>query len=318
MKIKSIGIIGGTHGIGESFANFFKEKYRNSMKVMVSGRNTKITNKKIVQECDLVIFSVPISVTEQVIKESLKYSRKNQIWADFTSVKKVPVELMLQSKAEVCGMHPMFAPTKAMVGQNIIFTPARISAENLKQLKEIFAELEILTIKSAEHDQIMAIVQGLSHLSDLTMGATLKNLGADFKKVLKFSSPPYRLKLDVLGRMFPQNSELYANIATSNPETIKTTQKFQEAFSELKKFIDNKDAKGLAQEFEQVLQFLGKDFCQEAFMRSQRILSQQNSLHDLEPEGLERADMAIFGNKDSHTDEASFSFPERKKSKTTA
>ena len=315
MDIQNIGIIGGTHGIGQSFVEHFQEKYGETKQILASGRKTKITNKDIVAQCDLVIFAVPIAVTEKIILEHIAFSRSKQIWADFTSIKAKPVETMLQSKAEVCGMHPMFGPKKNIAGQKIIFTPARIKKENLLALEKLFEELEIIYSTPEEHDEIMSVVQGLSHFSDFVTGATIKNLGIDFKRVLEFSSPPYQLKLDVLGRMFAQNPELYAQIATQNPQTIKTTQAFFNTFEKLKNYVDVGAHKELTKEFCSIRDFLGKSFCDNAYARSERILNKQvvESGRNLTSTKYEHCDLAIFGEKNSHTDEASELFLERKK-----
>ena len=317
MNIRSIGIIGGTHGIGQSFVEHFQEKYGETKQILASGRKTKVTNKDIVAQCDLIIFAVPIATTESVISECLPFSRKEQIWADFTSIKTASVEAMLQSKADVCGMHPMFGPKKNLAGQKVIFTPSRISEAGLKSLEILFEDLEIIHSTPAEHDEIMSIVQGLSHFSDFVTGATIKNLGIDFKKVLNFSSPPYQLKLDVLGRMFAQNPELYAQIATQNPQTIKTTQVFFDTFAKLKNYVDVGAHNELTKEFVSIRNFLGRDFCDRAYARSERMLNKQVSEagKNLFTSRHKNCDLAIFGEVDSHTDEASALFPERQEAK---
>ncbi len=313
MKIKSIGIIGGTHSVGKSFADHLKYKFGKEKEILVSGRKTEITNKAIVQKCDLVIFAVPISATEKVISENLEYARPDQIWADFTSIKVQPVEWMLKSKAEVCGLHPVFPPSKNLSGQKLVITPARISDANLGQLEAIFEDLEIIHSTPEEHDRIMGVVQGLSHFSDFVTGATLKNLGMDFEKVLQFSSPAYKLKLEVIGRMFAQNPELYVQIGLQNQENSRTMQCFSETFNKLKDLIDVKHDKKLTEEFLSIREYLGEDFCQGAYESSDRILHQRQVETMQKPmrKNFGECDLAIFGTPDSHTDEASHLFPER-------
>lgn len=314
MNIKSIGIIGGTHGIGQSFAEHFLNKLGSQYEILVSGRCTKISNQNIIKKCDLVIFSVPITVTLQVISECILDSRADQIWADFTSIKTAPVDALLKSKAEVCGMHPMFGPKKNLAGQKIIFTPERVSKKHLAQLERFFEDLEIIYSTPKEHDEIMSVVQGLSHFSDFVTGATIKNLGIKFDKILQFSSPPYQLKLDVLGRMFAQNPELYAQIATQNPQAIKTTQVFFDTFAKLKNYVDVQAHKELTKEFKSIHNFLGTNFCENAYATSERILNKQvlESGQNFSISKNAKCDLAIFGERDSHTDEASELFPERK------
>ncbi|MDH3324647.1 MAG: prephenate dehydrogenase/arogenate dehydrogenase family protein, partial [Candidatus Peregrinibacteria bacterium] len=259
MKIKKIGIIGGTHGIGQSFAKYFSKKFKDKITIYVSGRKTKITNKFIVQNCDLVIFSVPIFATEKVITEMSEFSKKGQIWTDFTSIKQIPINAMLKSKAQVCGLHPMFGPKKNITGDKIVFCPERISAKNLEQLKNIFEDFEIVTSNPTEHDKAMQIVQGISHFSDLVTGGAIKNSKISSSKLIKFSSPSYKLKFEVLGRMFAQNPDLYAQIIIENHQAVET---YFRTLTELKTLIDKKDNKALSKEFSNIANFLGKEFCE--------------------------------------------------------
>lgn len=242
MKIRSVGIIGGTQGLGARFATYFEKKFPD-LEILVSGRETKITNNKIVQKCDLVIFAIPINVTESVIKACLSESRKNQIWADFTSIKQQPVEGMLKSQAQVCGLHPLFGPMPDIEGQPIIYSPVRIENDSLEALLALIANFDLVELEPKEHDDLMGIVQCASHFSDMVMGETLKNSGFDFETIWKVSSPAYRLKLQVMGRIFAQTPGLYADIAIENLSSLKYLQKFLTAAKELETVVGKGGAK---------------------------------------------------------------------------
>ena len=69
------GIIGGTGKMGKLFAPVFE---RAGYKVIVSGRTTDVTSAEIAQTCDLVLVSVPIRDTVQVIREIAPFLTKEQ------------------------------------------------------------------------------------------------------------------------------------------------------------------------------------------------------------------------------------------------
>ena len=87
MKINTIGVIGGTNGLGARLVSHWRQQCPD-IEVFVSGRNTETTNTYIVQNCDLVIFAVPIQSTLAVMEDCSAASRPDQIWADITSIKK--------------------------------------------------------------------------------------------------------------------------------------------------------------------------------------------------------------------------------------
>ncbi len=309
-NITSIGIIGGTNGIGASFAAYFRDTFPEK-EILVSGRTTYITNTKIVQDCDLVIFSVPIGVTQEVMTSCLEESRPDQIWMDFTSIKVATVDTMLQSKAQVCGAHPMFGPRLQLVGQKVILCPDRLEGDSLRAIRKLFDAFEVIETSASEHDQIMGVVQGLSHFSDFALGATLESLGWPKEKIIDFSSAPYALKFQVMGRMFHQNPELYAHISTDNPACRKAIGSFVQMVETLAplntdQWIDR---------FQGVQRYLGPDLCQQSYDQSQRILEALYDDSGVLDETVGDIDLAIFGGRDSHTDGASFLFPEREKAR---
>ena len=103
-----IGIIGGTGGIGRWFAAFFEKEGHT---VHVSGRDTGLRPAQMAEACPVVIVSVPIGVTEAVIREMGPHMKKDSLLMDLTSLKAGPVRAMLEASAsEVIGLHPLFGP----------------------------------------------------------------------------------------------------------------------------------------------------------------------------------------------------------------
>jgi prephenate dehydrogenase len=211
------GIIGGTGKMGKLFAPVFE---RAGYKVIVSGRSTEVTSAGIAQTCDLVIVSVPIRDTVRVIGEIAPLLSKDQLLCDFTSLKVAPVEAMLESKAQVIGLHPMFGPTvSSLARQTIIMCPARVTGTTLSDLRQIFLrEGAVCTIATPEeHDRMMAIVQGLTHFVTICMADSIRRLGVDIKKTEPFMSPVYQIELALVGRLLSQDPALYADILELNP-----------------------------------------------------------------------------------------------------
>ncbi|MFB3925338.1 MAG: prephenate dehydrogenase/arogenate dehydrogenase family protein [Syntrophales bacterium] len=246
MKKTRIGIIGGTGGIGKWFARFFeKEGYT----VHVSGRNTGMTMPEMAKTCPVVIISVPISATCGIIEKVGPLLDEKSLLMDLTSVKTEPVRSMLLfSKAEVVGMHPLFGPDiDSLSGQNVILCPARTG----KWLPWITGILErnlaAVTITTPEkHDAMMAVVQGLNHLNTILMGLTLRNAGVNPSELERFSTPLFRMKSAAVEKIFARNPRLYAEILTSNPNIHKVLDLYEENLSRLKSLIGKNDAEGVA------------------------------------------------------------------------
>ena len=244
-KNLEIGIIGGTGGIGKWFAEFFREQ---GCKVHTAGRNTGMEWTALARRCAVVVVSVPISATGDTIRRVGAHMGKEKLLMDLTSLKSEPVRAMLESsKAEVIGLHPLFGPdASSLRGQNIVICPAR-GRKWLGWIKEILrkngARLQELT--PAEHDRMMAYVQGLPHLSTILMGAALREGGIDPGELAKYSTPVFRSRMVMVDKVFTTNPRLYAEILALNPETRRILARCEKALMELKTRIEKRDADSL-------------------------------------------------------------------------
>jgi len=244
MNEVEIGIIGGTGGIGKWFADFFeKERYI----VHVSGRRTGMDMDKMAEKCQVVIVSVPIGVTTQVIEQVGPKMKKESLLMDFTSLKEEPVKAMLEhSCSEVMGCHPLFGPdVDSIEGQNIVFCPARTEKWS-NWPKNIFKKrgARVFETTPENHDEMMAIIQGLNHLNTIIMGLALRETGVDLTELKKFSTPIFDTKLAIIEKIFTNNPQLYAEIITLNPHINKIIDIYEKNLSQLKNLIDREDTEG--------------------------------------------------------------------------
>ncbi len=245
MNKYSIGIIGGTGGIGKWFARFFKTE---GHEVQVTGRNTGLDLPSLTRKCPVVVVSVPIKATVEVIEQVGPLMPEGSLLMDFTSLKEEPVNCMLKSsRSEVIGLHPLFGPeTKALAGHNIVICPAR-TQKWLPRIKAVFEknQARIIETNPERHDEWMALVQGLNHLNTITMGLALQRSGFDLKELYPVSTPTFDSKMDLLKKIFGPNSRLYSEIITQNPHIDKVFKDYQKSLSELKKWVDRKDSENL-------------------------------------------------------------------------
>jgi prephenate dehydrogenase len=250
MKNFQIGIIGGTGGIGRWFAHFFQKE---GFEVQVTGRKTGPDLPTLARNCPVVIVSVPIEATVEVIEQVGPLMPEKSLLMDFTSLKEEPVKAMLRSSCcEVIGLHPLFGPeTKTLAGHNIVICPAR-TIKWLPRIKAVFnkSQARIIETRPERHDEWMALVQVLNHLNTITMGLALKRSGSDLKELYPVSTPAFNAKVELLKKIFGPNAGLYTQIITHNPHIDRVFKDYQHSLSELKKMIIRKDSKGLQKRIE--------------------------------------------------------------------
>jgi prephenate dehydrogenase len=252
-----VSVIGGTRGLGYWIASYLKEKKQT---VTITGRDSLAgesaakligvsytpDNQKATSEADIVILSVPIESTPQIIKELAPLMKKGSLLIDVTSIKEEPALLMQKyapEGVEVLPTHPMFGPRiRSLEGQVVVLTP--LMKGKWYPLVVDFLESDkarVLLTTPEVHDRMMSVVQGLTHFAYISIAATLKRLEVDLKESRKFSSPIYSLMLDMIARIVAQNPYLCYSIQTKNSHIRETHQAFLETFQELKGMIENKN-----------------------------------------------------------------------------
>jgi prephenate dehydrogenase len=211
-----IGIIGGTGGIGRWFADFFQKE---GFTVHVSGRGMGLRPAEMAGACPVVIVSVPIGVTQAVIRETGPHMKKDSLLMDLTSLKAGPVSAMLEaSVSEVIGLHPLFGPgVQSLEGQNIVLCPAR-GGRWIPWVREVLGKRGANLIEATpdRHDEVMAVVQALNHLDTIVLGLAIRRSGIAREVLEAFSTPLFRGKLAMIDKVFSR-PELYTELITANP-----------------------------------------------------------------------------------------------------
>lgn len=273
-----VGIIGINGRFGQMLKGFF-EQLGCSVIGSDEKKPTGLSNAQVVEQSEAVIFSVPIKDTPAVIRSMLPEIREGQLLIDVTSVKQPAVEAMLESKAQVLGLHPMFRPEVSFDGQTVVVCPARLTTLSWKtwvvnMLTATRSQIKWST--PAEHDEYMTTVQVIPHLNNLTSALLITEAGVSVSESLAFTSPFYRVMFSLMGRLVSQSPDLYTSIVMENPETLTMLERRIAIEKRLVKMIREKDQKSFEALFRQVNTHFGPNITKEAnelFMRILGVLS---------------------------------------------
>lgn len=246
MEKVEIGIIGGTGGIGQWFAPLFRQA---GYPVHCTGRREGLPLPELAAHCSVVIVSVPIAATGAVIDAVGPLLPADALLMDFTSLKAEPVQRMVAATAaEVVGCHPLFGPdAPELAGQNVVLCPGRgkrwlLWLEGL--LRRGGATVTVTTAE--EHDRMMALVQGLTHLETILTGLTLRESGVPAERLAAFSTPVFRAKLAVIAKVFGRRPEMYAEILAGNPGLAELLGRYERHLGRVGELVRSGDAAGLA------------------------------------------------------------------------
>jgi len=122
---KNITIIGGSGGMGQVFGKYFKKhgynvtlyaRNENNLREVAEKLDVKyeVELKSSVINADIVMISVPIHSTEEMIKKVAPLMKQDSLLFDITSIKE-PICRLLSTMSEkypinCLSLHPMFGP----------------------------------------------------------------------------------------------------------------------------------------------------------------------------------------------------------------
>ena len=252
----TIGIIGGTGGMGKWFAEFLAQE---GYTVHVSGRTSGMSIEEMTRSCRVVVISVPIGVTESVIAEVGPQMSADSLLMDLTSLKQKPVARMLETSiSEVLGCHPLFGPDVASLqGQNLILCPARINRWSAWPANLFLKRGARVTETSPErHDEMMSVVQVLNHLNTVIMGLTLTDTGIEPAELDRFSTPILQTKIALIEKIH-NNPQLYAEIIGNNPHTHHIVDIYERNLDVLKAAVRKNIPRDATASIERLIQSIG-------------------------------------------------------------
>jgi len=208
----------------------------------------------------LVLMSVPVNKTVELIKQ-LPPLVEDCVLADVTSIKDAPLKAMLQQhKGPVVGLHPMFGPSvKNLAKQLVVVTHGR----NQNQYQWVLDQFinwgaHLHEVNANKHDDAMGWIQAMRHLSTFAYGVHLASERVDIKELLELSSPIYRMELMMIGRLFAQNAELYADIIAANKSQFSSIRRYLQRFSSIIDDIEAGKKTDFIRLFNEVSEYFGE------------------------------------------------------------
>ncbi|MGF1878816.1 bifunctional chorismate mutase/prephenate dehydrogenase [Photobacterium frigidiphilum] len=273
-ELRPIVVVGGHGQLGGLFCRLFE---LSGYKVRQLGSQDWDRADEILADAGMVVVSVPINITEQIIGK-LSNLPDDCILADLTSIKSGPLQAMLEvHNGPVIGLHPMFGPDISSLAKQVIVYCDGRNPENYQWLLEQFQiwGATLNRISAIEHDQGMTLIQALRHFTSFVYGVHLAEEDPKIEQLMSLSSPIYRLELAMVGRLFAQDAQLYADIIMSAPQNIAMIKRFHQRFGEAIKMLETQDKEAFKQAFNQVEHWFG-DYAGHFLAESQGLLRQAN------------------------------------------
>lgn len=254
----SVGIVGSAGAYGRWLGRFFAERMGCRVLGCDPADPAACSLAELIAHSEVLVFSAPIAATPALIREASMLAGARaaaQLWIDVTSIKAAPVGAMLESGAEVLGLHPMTAPPKAptLRGRVLVVHEARI-AQWRGFVDALLAALEAERVdcEPAQHDRVMALVQALVHAGHLAQAGVLAKLAPELggpASLFPFRSVSFELDLAMADRILAGNPDIYAGIQFDNPAVLPVLDSLAARVQRLRELVRAGDREAFEREF---------------------------------------------------------------------
>jgi len=268
---RTVLMVGGGGQLGRCYGRAFAAS-GHTVRMLETGDWDRIA--ELLDSVDVVIVTVPIRVTAEVIARLAPHLAAGTVLADFTSHKAAPLQAMLAAhRGPVLGLHPMHGPDVANLSKQLIIScPGREAAASTWMLEQFrLWGLRVQELAPEHHDRIMHQVQGLRHFVALLHGSFMRASNLTPDDILALSSPIYRAELMMTGRIFAQNAELYADIVFADEDRRALLLQFLDHHQIIAALVREDDKAGFIREFEAIGEFFG-EFAEQARTESSYLI----------------------------------------------
>ncbi|MFT4255762.1 MAG: prephenate dehydrogenase [Pseudoxanthomonas sp.] len=245
-----IGIVGSAGAYGRWLRRFFETR----MGLQVLGSDPadaqSLDPDALIERADVLIFSAPIRLTPQLIADYAQLAagrERGKLWLDVTSIKGEPVAALLQSQAEVAGLHPMTAPPKSptLKGRVMVVCEARLHAwRGWLQAFCTALEAQCVPATPEHHDRVMALVQAMVHATHLAQAGVLREYApalGGLGELLPFRSASFEMDGAMIARILSLNPAIYEDIQFNNPHAGPVLDALLRQFADLRALVGQGD-----------------------------------------------------------------------------
>jgi len=277
---KRITIIGGSGGMGKVFGKFFRDHgfvvsfyARNEDKLKKAATELNVNYEhsleKSVENADIVMISIPINSTPDMIRKVGPFLKKNALIFDITSLKYAVIKALKEIKdkfpVNCISLHPMFGPGISDM-KNYVMMVLNVGGtdkyeEVINELLELFrSDGLIITETLLEvHDKRVALTLGVPHMFNILFLNLLKISNESLNELTKFTGTTFLLQKVFAESIIQREMEMFGEIQMENQEFLKILELFENLLHKYKKIIEEKNVIGFNELFSQGLDYSKED-----------------------------------------------------------
>jgi prephenate dehydrogenase len=267
--------------MGKVFAPFFK---KHGFLITLHARNLeKLKNvahkigvsytaslEESVKDADIILVSIPITSTPEMIQKISPLLKENALLIDITSLKNAVFNVMKKVitvyPINCLSLHPMFGPgIKDM--KNYVMIVLRVGGRKnyddlVNELISLF-ELDglIITESTPEiHDRRIALTLGVPHMFNILFLNLIRRSREPLTELTRYTGTTFLLQKVFAESIIQREMEMFAEIQIENQEFHKVLNILESLIKEYKKILQKKDILEFKRIFIDALEYSKKDY----------------------------------------------------------
>ncbi len=230
-----IAVIGGAGKMGRWFVNHFQQLNHtiivaDPQKIEEQDLETTKSNTSAVGDADLVLISVPMEATADVIREVIPHMKPNSILCEISTVKSNVIGVLGDVSAEQIrpiSIHPLFGPGATSLKKKFALIPIRNRTDERKVVDTLFPDSEIIIVDIEDHERIMALTLSLPYFTNMILASIFKD--QDIQLMEQLSGTTFAVQFMLTGSIMVHPSEFHVALHIENKYALEILSKFQRA-----------------------------------------------------------------------------------------
>ncbi len=240
-RIKTFGFI-GTGDMSIWFADRLEnEGYR----TIITGRSTELRPEDMIEQVDVVVICVPISVTSETIRRYGRYLKEGQALILFAGESENIIKTALESTdqgVEIMLVHNLWGPQAAtMKDKNAAVVRTARSGAFCSEFEAFLYKhgADIYQDSPEKHDLLVGIGQKLPTTISVALAMTLAQHRIDCRDIGSHSTLTSLYGILAMARIHSQNPRTYAEIMAIGGDGRKIVKSFAENLLKIMDLADN-------------------------------------------------------------------------------
>jgi len=277
---KKITIIGGSGGMGKVFGKYFKEHgfqvtlyARDKLRLEKISQELNVNNSINLEECvknaDIVMISIPIKDSTEMIDKVAPLMKQNALIFDITSLKisvyKALKKASKQYPINCLSLHPMFGPGINKM-KNYVIVALNVGGtedygEIVEELFKLFESdgLIITHTTPEEHDKRMALTLAIPHMFNILFLNLLRKSEIPLNELTRFTGTTFLLQKVFAESIIQREMDMFGEIQMENFQFYKVLDIFESLVKEYKNVIQNKRKTAFKEIFTKGLEYSRED-----------------------------------------------------------